>query len=466
MKKIYFSSLRIALVAIVALFSCATAQAGSTSNYWFYVAAKSHPSGAGKVYMEQGYSFQKEESEREYKEYVEDYLHSDYGSEYWMLHAKPAEGLKFLGWAAEVTDDAGNTSLTDILSLSNPYKPYVNAKTDSGDDDGSSGVEPWPFFPDTTFVAMFGLVNYKYLPGQGGYSPLGSVSTVNPTAGIGEQITFTATAGEASTFVKWLDDKGNEYTDNPLTLTVNGPLTVYPEFASSTVRECNFPAEGGIMIYSNDLETYINNPHESGVASIYDISYTSWEQDENGKVTKTGVITNEPNATGYQYVLRRHDGMILWGKGRFFIPQDEYKNCIDDTLSYCYNDTLGYKVEDVAKEGMRYYVLASDHKFHQVSAGFIDNDRWALAVPDSVGEKNVTIDFILEAAGETADKRYPVVNPFDLNDFTLVVDPTAINAVEATEPKTLQEIFDLGGRLVSDRQKGIVIKNGKKILNK
>lgn len=463
MEKNYFSSLKMALIAVLSLV-CLSATAGETSNKWYYVAAKAYPSGSGSVYVT---STQTDTEEgREYKDLSEAFYHDDTGLyNGFNLYAKPAEGKKFVGWVTVNTDEEGNESLSDIISNENPYRVSVTAKTDTGDDDGSTGVEPWPLFPDTTYAGVFGYVDYKYVPGQGGYSPLGTVSITNPTAEIGQEITFTAIPSEGATFVKWVDANGKEYTKNPLTFTVDGPNTMIPYFKSPNSVEYSFPEDGGIMITVNEREMYIDDAYDCGVAKAFALYETSWQKDSLG-VRTNNYISNDPSDTGYQYMRHRFEGFLLWGKGNFNIELDDFESCLRDTTSYCHYDYCGYNVEDAIEiTGMKYYVLASDHKFHQVTKGFIDEARWALAVPDSVGETSPVIDLVLEAAGETVEKRFPILNPFDLSQFKLVEDPTAINAV-AEEQKTMKQIFDLGGRLVATPRKGIVIKDGKKVLVK
>ena len=145
---------------------------------------------------------------------------------------------------------------------------------------------------------------------------------------------------------------------------------------------------------------------------------------------------------------------------------DDYENCLADTVSYCYlEEGNDFNIKDLPADGMKYYVLAEDHKFYQVTEGVVNGGRWALAVPDSVGETSPVLDLVLEAAGETVEKRFPILNPFDITEFVLA-DPTAINRVAADEPKSLQRIFDLGGRIVATPGKRVVVKEGKKVLVK
>lgn len=460
MEKNYFSSLKMALIAVLSLV-CLSATAGETSNKWYYVAAKAYPSGSGSVYVTS--TMTDTEETREYKDLSEAFYHDDTGLyNGFYLYAKPADGKKFVGWVTVNTDEEGNETLSDILSNSNPYRVSVTAKTDTGDDDGSTGVEPWPLFPDTTFAGVFGYVDYKYVPGQ---APLGSVSVVNPSAEIGQQTTFQANPIEGASFEKWTDANGKEYKQNPLTFTVEGPNTLTPHFKSASSVEYTFPEDGALMITVNEMEMLISDAWEAGCAKAFALYNESWQKDSLG-VRTNDYITNNPSDNGYQYLRHRFEGIVLWGKGNFNIGLDDYPNALADTTSYCRYDYCGYNVEDAIEiTGMKYYVLAADHKFHQVTKGFIDEARWALAVPDSVGETSPVIDFVLEGAGETVEKRFPILNPFDLSQFKLVEDPTAINAV-AEEQKTMKQIFDLGGRIVAAPRKGIVIKDGKKVLVK
>ncbi len=453
-----------ALVAVLSLVSM-TAFAGETSNKWYYVVAKAYPSGSGSVYVSNTQT--DNSAEREYKDISEAYYHDNTGI--WngfIFEAKPTEGKKFIGWASVNTDDEGNETISEIITNDNPKTFYVDAKTDTGDDDGSTGVEPYPLLPDTTFAAVFGLVDYQYAPGQGGYSPLGSVKVTNPTAAVGEKMTFEAIpADSVTTFVQWTDAKGKVYTDNPVTITVDGPNTMIPFFKSEHSREFEFPEDGAIMITVMDKEFFIGEAHECGVAKAFGLYEESWQKDTLGNRINN-YVSNEPSDNGYQYQRRRHEGILLWGKGKFNITvEDNEAYCAKDTVNYCLYDTLTYNIKDLPMEGMKYYVLGEDHKFYQVIEGEVDNSRWALAVPDSVGETSPVLDLVLEAAGETVEKRFPILNPFDITEFVLA-DPTALDRITADEPKSLQRIFDLGGRIVTAPGKRVVVKDGKKVLVK
>ncbi|MCQ2214200.1 MAG: hypothetical protein MJZ36_11245 [Bacteroidaceae bacterium] len=465
MKKDYFSSLKIALFAVLSLV-CLSANAGESSNLWYYVAAKAYPSGSGTVYVTNTETDDPET--HEYKDYSEAFYHDNTGIyNGFNFYAQPAEGKKFVGWATVDTDENGNEVISDIIDNDNPSRYYITAKTDTGEDDYSTGDEPWPLLPDTTFAAVFGYIDYKYIPGQGGYAPLGKVSIKNPAAEIGEEITFTATPKDSTcTFVKWIDANGKEYNANPLTLKVEGPNTLIPYFKCTNSQEFSFPEDGALMITVSEREFYIGDAYDSGVAKAFSFYDECWQKDSTG-VRLNNYVTNNPSDDGYQYQRRRYEGFILWGKGNFNVQLDDYENCLADTATYCRYDYCGFKVEDVLAEGgMKCYVLAGDHKFHQVTEGFVDETRWALCVPDSVGETSPVLDFVLEAAGETVEKRFPILNPFDLKEFKLVEDPSAISNLSAEEPKTLQQIFDLGGRLVATPRKGVMIKDGKKVMIK
>lgn len=454
--KNYFTSLKIALFAILSTCSLA-ANAADPTNKWFYVAAKAYPSGAGTVYVEN--ATDPTVTSGDYKESAEVFYHDTTGfNGTFNCYAKPADGLKFIGWAAEEADG----KISSIISTGNPMAPFVNAKTDTGADDGSTGIEPWPLLPDTTFVALFGYVDYNFLPGQGGYNAYGKVTMANPTAKIGEKVTLTATPDSACTFVKWIDNNGKEYADNPLTLTVEGLTTLTPVFDNPASTKLSFPADGGIMIATFAHDLMASAAYEAGVIKAFSIYNECWAKDEQG-ATVQGTITNKPYDEGYIYTTTHGEGMLYVGKGDMYVTFEDSEYPYLDTLKYTACSTEGFNIEDMPADSTKYYVLAEDHKFHQVTAGFVDADRWALAVPDSVGENSPVIDLILESAGETADKRLPIINPFDLSKFTVVA--TDINSV-AVEPKTLQQIYDLGGRLVSGRQKGIVITEGKKYLKK
>lgn len=462
MKKNYFSSWKMALVAVLSLVSLA-ASAGETSNKWYYVAAKAYPSGSGTVYVSNTQTDYP--GSREYKDVSEAFYHDNTGMyNGFIFEAKPAEGKKFVGWASVDTDEDGNETLSDIITNENPKNFYVTAKTDTGDDDGSTGVEPYPLFPDTTFAAIFGLVDYKFFPGQGGYNALGEVKITNPTAGVGEKMTFEAIPGDSlTTFVKWVDANGKEYTDNPVVITVDGPNTMMPYFKSPKSLEYDFPKDGAIMITAVSREFYIGEPHELGVAMAFGLYNESWQKDSLGNRLNT-YVSNKPGDNGYQYQRRRNEGFLLWGKGQFNVSIDDYENCLADTVSYCYlEEGNDFNIKDLPADGMKYYVLAEDHKFYQVTEGVVNGGRWALAVPDSVGETSPVLDLVLEAAGETVEKRFPILNPFDITEFVLA-DPTAINRVAADEPKSLQRIFDLGGRIVATPGKRVVVKEGKKVL--
>lgn len=464
MLKIYFNSLKIALVAILSFYGL-TASAAEPSNKWFYVAAKAYPSGAGSVYAVNS-AVKGEPETFEYKDLSEAYYHDDTGyNGTFEFFAKPAEGKKFIGWATVNTDEAGNESLSDLISFSNPMSAYVDAKTDTGEDDGSTGIEPYPLFPDTTFAAVFGYVDYKYLPGQGGYEAFGKIDIENPGAAIGEKITFTATPKDSTcTFIKWTDANGKEYTENPLVLTVEGLNTITPHFECTDAVRFTFPEDGGIQIAVFDYELMASAAYEAGAIKAYVINNGSWQKDEEGN-RLNNYVSNQAGEDGYVYMRRRDEGFLLWGKGSFDVTFKDYPDSFVDTLNYAVRDSLGFNIEDVAAEGLKYYVLAADHKFHQVVKGHVDADRWALAVPDSVGETNTVIDLVLESAGETLDKRFPIINPFDLTQFTLA-DPTAISAINAADPKSMKQIYDLGGRIVAAPKRGIIISEGKKKLVK
>lgn len=464
MSKNYINSLKIALVAILSFYGLA-ANAADPTNKWFYVAAKAYPSGSGSVYVVNQMAEGDPET-FEYKELSETYYHDATGYEATFdFFAKPAEGRKFIGWATVNTDDDGNETLSDLVSTANPMNVWVDAKTDTGDDDGSTGIEPYPLFPDTTFAAVFGYVDYQFVPGQGGYDGFGKVEIKNPAAAIGEQVTFTATPKDSTcTFIKWTDAKGKEYTDNPLTLTVDGANTITPHFECTASIQYTFPEDGAIRISAYNLECRAGAAYEAGALKAYSFYDECWQKDEEGKRIND-YVSNKPGEKGYTYMIRRGEGFLMWGQGTFNITFEDYPEAFKDTLNYAVNDSLGFNVEDMPTEGVKYYVLAADHKFHQVTKGFVDAERWALAVPDSVGETSPVIDLILETAGETADKRFPILNPFDLSQFTLVEDATAISAV-AEEQKTMKQLFDLGGRMVATPRRGIMISDRKKVLVK
>ena len=476
MKKNYsiFKTLLFAAFAMLSL----SASAGESAYYWSYVRAEAYPSGKGTVYLKNAEA--EDPTDADYKEVFEDkYVHSAYSaSTKWTGYAKASEGANFVGWTtvADYETYANNNYKIDesvlssnIISSNEVTELSADAMVSTDSEVGDS----YPLDPDAVFVAVFGNVKFDYVTGQKDY--LGTASISKLASEVGDQVTITATptstityddegnpdGEQLITFEYWTDEDGNKVTDNPYTFTVTGPKTYTPHFAHQYGGTYNFPETGALMLYTSPYVTLASDAYEAGQFGLYTIKSTSFADKERA----TQALDYGDYETGYVYQFHDNQGAIIYGKGEFTLqldPNNEYTMVDED--DYLVSDPMGYDIEDMPTEGQKYYVLADDHKFHQVVEGYIDESRWALILPDSVGVNTVTIDFYIENL-ETADNRLPILNAFDLSKFVLA-DQTAIQDVEATESKTLQQLFDLGGRLVSDRQKGIIIKNGKKTLVK
>lgn len=456
MRKNYFSSLKGMLAAALTFAAFTTASANS-SYYWHYASATAYPTGKGTVYIdnpEEPYDSIAYADEAELK-FVISAISSSASV---TLYAQPAEGYNFVGWTTQTTNEDGSKTLAQsIFTTDNPATVSDYASVSSDSEIGDS----YPLEPDNQYVAVFGKDGVAYIPGQQDNFGTVTYSRFDATED-GDTLTLTAIpAGEDFGFEYWTDDQGNQYTDNPLQVTVNGSQTFTPRFSCVRGGTFDFPADGAIALYNNNK--YVTLPYdayEAGSCGFFTIRATSWQEGKD-------YITNAADESGYMYQAHENEGFLLYGKGTFSVQTEEDQGyTLFDEENYLIADSLGYYIEEMPSDGLKYYVLASDHKFHQVSEGFIDSDRWALVVPDSVNANSVVIDFVLEGAGETVDNRLPILNPFDLTKF-VQTDQTAIDGVEADEPvMTEKQIYDLGGRILAAPRKGINIVNGKKLLVK
>ena len=449
------------LLFVAMVFVSFSAKAGEEKTYWSYITAQAYPSAQGKVYVKTPEG--DEPTEDAYQSYMEakyTFTSNVYSYTTYTFYAQPVGDANFVGWT-KINDNeafANNDFIVndellsqDILSndLVASFNSYPLVTTD-----GSEIGDSYPMEPDEHYVAVFGNIKFAYIPGQQNY--LGTAKISKLSSQVGDEVTITAEPVENAEFEYWMDENGNKVTENPYTFTVTGPKTYTPRFRH-IVYGGNFDCAetGELIIFNTPYVTFASDAYDAGCCEIYNITSESWQENKE-------YISNVPDAEGWSYQIHDNEGQIMLGKGTFTLQYDEdntYTAKNEEDL--CFGDPIGYDIAELPESGYKYYVLADDHKFHQVCEGFVDNERWALMVPDSVVENRITIDFVLEAAGETVEKRFPIKNPFNLADFKLV-EATGIENVEADEPKTLQQIFDLGGRIVTTRQKGIVIKDGKK----
>lgn len=405
---------RLCVLAML-LFAAVNSYAGEQSYHYFYVKMQALPTGKGLVYVDTLSTAEpnyKESMDYKFMAYVIDQSPS-FTLNAWV---QPAEGYMFAGWS-----DNGET----LVSRSGDLKTQlgVDSKT-AGQEAGLDLPTFYPYEPDSIYYAMFARVVTRYVPGE---EELGKIEISKVLNDLGDEITLTATPNYGNCrFEYWTNSKGERITDNPLSLTVNGPDAYTAHFDCDSTLRLTFPEEGGYMLYSNPQSAYLAG---NMVANM---------------VYPDSVSDGNVNLFGSVYSVNANQGYLLYGEGECTI------SFYTDAMGGFFTDDLlissgadGVSIDTLDTEGKSYF-LYQGGQFVRATEGFVEPWTAYLAVPDTC---NVTADVLT------------------INGGSLETGIRDVKADAKKVPSKVQGVYDLAGRrLMAPGKDGIYIIDGKKVV--
>ncbi len=277
--KIFTTSARLLLTALILTLSVSQANAGEQSYYWYVTDATVYPTGSGTVYLD---TVEVAEADRDYKSEMElqTVTYAYAGSKYFYGYSKPANGYMFVGWktldATYYDDIVDNPNVklkdylsTDFASYNSDDSFYLSTTQTSKNTD----VEYYSFIPDNTLVAMFGHIALHYVPGQ---SDLGTIEVEDPSAEIGDITTITATPNSDvnASFLYWLNDSGDVVSTNAqCDVEIKRNITYTAVFSAPGYETIDFGKNGGYRLIS-DLDHDVD--YEYGSATNIYITPEIW----------------------------------------------------------------------------------------------------------------------------------------------------------------------------------------------
>ena len=215
------------------------------------------------------------------------------------------------------------------------------------------------------------------------------------------------------------------------------------------VLESSMSAVVSQVIYSNGSYTYIND----GTTNM--LLYGS-----GLGLTAGSLISGDAASKAIYGTLKNYNGLPEFAVSKNDIEFTVVSEGPTPTPTTITVDKLGDNINAYVQIVDAEYVSASSKNltFTVGEASFTVYNQWNVAVSDLVAGAKYT----LTGMGSV----YNTSNQLYLISFDKTADPTGINAVEAA--KTLQNgaIYNVAGQQVTKSYKGLVIKNGKKVVQK
>lgn len=422
----------------------AAAQPGPIGNkkmyHWHYFELKVLPEGAGQV---KGCHYSQSLDEQEWAT-AADVRYCDYNMQFAMMtsfnvSAQATGDKAFIGWFR--ADENGNPGELAGSDAEYSVTHGADKSTETNDEAG------YPESPSACYIALFGYVDGKAVPGQ---EQMGTFN-IPTTQEMNGTLTITATPEEGYSFGYWMDSKGNKVsTDAAYSFTVTGRETYTPVFEGGNTLTLTFPEEGALKAFGcADMLVELPMGDDYGV---YEICSDSLRNAPYVLPQGDNPYIQEPSMRPYRF--SNEVGGLLYGKGMFTLTFTS--DGLDRANRYRYETNLMKAVPengvDIAtlESGYSYYTFDGEKNvFNHVTSGRLEEYDAYLAIPETMGIKQEQIDVFL--SWEDFLKAYP--------------DVTAIRPVTAGETKA-DAIYDLSGRKMVYTRKGLYIINGKKQLVK
>ena len=402
-------------LSLLAVLVCSTvvASAGEMSYHYYYAKMQALPTGKGLVYADTVSTTTPSYQDSQDFKFMENSSNQDPSVTFYGW-AQPAEGYLLAGWSA----DGETLTTTDDTQ---PFAMVVRAKTE-GKDEGLDLPSFYPLEPDSTYYAMFARVVTRYVVGEEG---LGGIETSKILNDLGDEISLTAVPNYNNVkFAYWKNSKGETFTDNPLTLTVNGAETYRAYFDCDSTTRFSFPEGGGYVLFSSPRAAYLAGDMEGCV------------------IMPDYVTDGNVDLYRYGFSVNANQGYLLYGEGECTISyyDDPYESFVENDLLIA-SGPEGTSLDTLDTNGKSYFVFQNG-QFVRATTGFVEPNTAYLAIPDSCG---VTADLLTINGGSL---------------------PTDIRNVKADATvKTVKGIYDLSGRaLAAPKKNSVVIIDGKKVL--
>lgn len=396
-------------------FVFANSFAGEMMYHYFWAKMETLPTGKGLIYCDTLDTQEPENYlERQDYKFMRQVLDQQPTTTF-TAWVKPADGYLFAGWSAD-----GET----LVSYDGSLKQWLSLLSKTpGQENGLDVPSFYPLEPDSVYYAMFAKVVTRYVPGE---EALGTVENSKLLNDTGDKVTLTAKpSAPYNRFAFWKNGKGEQFKDNPLTLTVSEADNITVYFDSDSTRRFSFPEDGGYVLFSSSHAAYLAGDMEGCV------------------VTPDSVTDGDVRLTRYGFSVNANEGYLLYGKGECTITfYDDPYEWFDEENILMSSGESGKTID--GSEADKKYYLFRDGVFVLAKEGdFVEPNSAYLAIPDSCGvtAETLTID------GGSLD--------------------TGIRGTEAARPAQLHAsgTYDLAGRRTATPDKnGIYIVDGKKVL--
>ena len=480
-------------LAVMLLAMSQSVWAGGTYKWVWTKAMVSGPTGAGEVYIEYEESETKLDEYKKSKQGTEASLRGilyggDFDKAY--IQAIPTksdrnhlEGYVCLGVTTEEKTTYDNDDFSvGVLQNEGDYAGFYKITVDPGDNREGNGEydtvfnkkdlgydteeektakDKWyPQSPDFGFYAIFKKV-YKYANGQAP-GDCGTIGTITATVDTDDRkkITLNAVANPGNRFVKWKEYNSDGSVINDNYSTVSSVDITYESISSANDNyyEAVFETipitlgEDGIATYSNAKGVRIS---DSDYANYQ--AYPAKLEDGRLKLLTTGGLKGVPNS---------QNG-----------PNDKHGAIIIGTP----NTTLNLTVASYLAELEFYNAFASEED--KDPKGRFDTDELkgtsltTVIEDDSsgkyyycLGKKNGVIGFYKVNNGVEIpqNKAYIEISGGEAKEFIGFSDDPETTAIANLISQRMEkgESYNLQGQRVEDSYQGIIIKNGRKYINK
>lgn len=429
-----------------------------------YVSASSHPTGGGIIYLvtddDNPYSPSVAGSSTELKATVGENGGNNFDC---YINIKVQDNYTFLGVSETYHEDISDYVESDFIGtednskLQDGYdkaiKVNIYAEGREGKDNDRDGVRDqaegtgeyaswaFPATPDHTYYVVFAPNNaltdfydYAYQKAdydEGTYNFKGQEPECGGTIGTlscdkalvfdGDEVTLTATPKPGCHFVEWIDQENHHYTDNPFTTTISDQTRIIGYFGIDP-----------ITIGSMGISTY------SCAKSIH------FAEEERNDIKAYGATIEDGKVH-----------LVEWGDG---VPYNEGAILIG--VSKTYNP----EPEGITPQFYRRQSFNNNKLKNTAEDGIVaDGTQYVLS------NKNGEVGFYKVKSGKTIPqgKAYIAVagSAKDFIGFSDDDNTTAIaNMIEMRMDEN--QGFNLQGQRVDNNYRGIIVKNGKKYINK
>lgn len=432
-----------------------------------YVSASSNPTGGGIIYLETSdndpYLQSVEGSSTALKATVGENGPGNYDC--W-INVKVNKGYTFLGITTNPDKAVEDYEESDFLGTKDDsklkdgydycYKVNINNPDREGKDDAydevkaeadGTGEHPsWAFpeSPDHTYYAIFKRLIYDYAyqkidwdtdkynyygqkPNWGG--TIGIITCSKEKVDLGDEVTLEATPKPGCRFIEWIDEDDNHYTDNPITVTVDSDTRLIGYFGINPITI----GSSGIATYSCAKAIMFESPESD------DIKAYGATIGDDGKVHLLDASTCVPS----------NNGALLIGESKKYNPVPS--GLTPEFLS------LG------AFNGEANTFNKNQLKNTSEEGKVADGNQYVLS------NKNGAVGFYKVTSGKTIPqgKAYIEVTG-SAKDFIGFSDDDNTTAIANMIEMRMDENqgFNLQGQRVDNNYRGIIVKNGKKYINK